>query len=138
MSFIKLSEELKGSDFYVISQNEFYRGEFGMMTETSFGTLYLFRDEEEAGKYARKYWKDFVEDDPDEAVEILGANNLIQWALGRLAGPGTSKVRSLTEWLDLYLETADEHFEEGPIDITAIGENLVEKAGFRPTIVYWQ
>ena len=82
----------------------------------------------------RDYWKDFIESDPDEAVHMLGAENLIQWALGRPAGPGTSKVRSLEEWLDLYRDAPDEHFEEMH-EINAVSEDLEEFLGFKPTVL---
>ena len=140
MSFIKLAEESAGARFFTVSENDLWSGGIGGSVELDtgrYGTeVHLFKDEEEAGIHARAYWKDFIEDDHESAVEILGAKNLIRWALGQLAGPGTTQVRSLEEWLDLYLDAPDEHFELGPYEIEAIGENLVEKLGFRPTIAY--
>ena len=140
MSFIKLDEKIEGEEFFVLSEDDVATNGIGGVAELptgSYGTeLHLFKDEEQAGEYARDYWKDFIEDDPDTAVEILGAKTLIAWALGQFAGPGTTQVRSLEEWLDLYLDAPDEHFELGPYDIEAIGENLVEKLGFKPTVAY--
>ncbi len=68
---------------------------------------YIAPSRERAGEQARAYWRDLVED-PQEAVAILGEETLISWGLGRLAGPGTTKVRSLQEWLDLWLKTPEE------------------------------
>lgn len=140
MSFIKLAEEIEGSRFFTVSENDLWSGGIGGSVELDtghYGTeVHLFKDEEEAGKYARAYWKDYIDDDHESAVEMLGASTLIAWALGRSAGPGTCKVNSLKEWLDLYLDRPDEHFELGPYEIEAIGENLVEKLGFRPTVAY--
>ena len=97
----------------------------------------LFKTREDAGQYARQYWEDYVEcESSEDVVAILGAETLISWALGRSAGPGTSKVNSLEEWLDLYLDAPDEHFEYGPYDIEAIGENLVEILGFKPEAAF--
>lgn len=140
MSFIKLAEEIEGSRFFTVSESDLWSGGIGGSVELDtghYGTeVHLFKDEEEAGKYARAYWKDYIDDDHESAVEMLGASTLIAWALGRSAGPGTCKVNSLKEWLDLYLDRPDEHFELGPYEIEAIGENLVEKLGFRPTVAY--
>ena len=140
MSFIKLDEEIEGSRFFTVSENDIASYGIGGSVELDtgrYGTeVHLFKDKEEAGKYARDYWKDFIDDDNETAGEMLGVSTLIAWALGKPAGPGTSKVRSLEEWLDLYLDRPDEHFELGPYEIEAIGENLVEKLGFRPTVAY--
>jgi len=140
MSFIKLDEKIEGEEFFVLSEDDVATNGIGGSVELPTGKyateLHLFKDEEQAGEYARDYWKDFIEDDRASAIEILGAETLMAWALGDPAGPGTSKVNSLEEWLDLYLDAPDEHFELGPFEIEAIGENLVEKLGFRPTVAY--
>ena len=141
MSFIKFDSELDGKRFFVVREEEcseaFCGSTIDPQTEDRYAaSIYVFKDEEEAGKHAREYWRELVEDDPDEAVAILGAENLIQWALGRSAGPGSTKVTSLNEWLDLYKDDPSEHFEMGPYEIEAIGENIVEKLGFRPTVAY--
>jgi len=96
----------------------------------------LFKTREDAGQYARQYWEDYVEcESSEEVVNLLGAETLISWALGRSAGPGTSKVNSLEEWLDLYIDTPDEHFEE-EYEIDAIASNLVEILGFKPAAAF--
>ena len=140
MSFIKLDEEIEGERFFTVSEDDVSTNGIGGIAELptgSYGTeLHLFKDEEEAGGYARDYWKDFIEGDRESAIEILGAKTLMAWALGYPAGPGTTQVRSLEEWLDLYKDAPDEHFEYGPYDIEAIGENLVEILGFKPTVAY--
>ena len=99
--------------------------------------ILLFKTREDAGEYVRQYWEDYVEcESSEEVVAILGAETLISWALGRLAGPGTIKVKSLEEWLDLYLDVPEEHFEE-EFDVDAIGENIVEILGFKPAVAFW-
>ena len=142
MSFIKFEEEIDGSNFYTMRDGDWYKVEGGVQVEISGSDFpgatdfYLFESIEDAGEYARDYWKDYIEGDPDGAVEILGAKTLIAWALGQWAGPGHVHVRSLDEWLDLYRDAPEEHFEDGPFDIAAIGTNLVEKFGFKPTIAF--
>lgn len=64
----------------------------------------------QAGEAARKYWKDLMDDDPNEFVEMVGENTILDWARGRLAGPGSTKVRNAHEWLDLWLKTPEEEF----------------------------
>jgi hypothetical protein len=143
VSFIKLDQELYGSRFFVVREEDcgLPSYEHGAIIETRengrYGaSIHVFKSEEEAGEYAREYWREQIEDDADEAVHLLGAENLIQWALGKPAGPGSRKVNSLEEWLDLYKEDPSEHFEDGPFEIEAIGENIIEKLGFRPAIAY--
>jgi hypothetical protein len=71
---------------------------------------HLFASSDDAGKAARKYWEDMAERDPAEIRMMVGDETLIAWALGRRAGPGQTRVNSLTEWFDLWLDTPEEHF----------------------------
>jgi hypothetical protein len=73
-------------------------------------TYTVFKDHEAAGEAARDYWKDMAENDSKEFVCIVGEETLVQWGLGQPAGPGSSSVCSLSEWLDLWLDTPEEHF----------------------------
>ena len=141
MSFIKLGEDIDGEEFFVVSEEDVGSNEIGGTIEVPRGKyttdLYLFKDEEEAGQFARDYWEDYIDHESSEDIVcMMGAETLVSWALGKLAGPGSVKVRNLEEWLDLYLEAPDEHFELGPFEIEAIGENIVEKLGFKPTVAY--
>jgi len=70
----------------------------------------VFTDEEEAGEQAREYWADMAKNDPDEFTCIVGKETLIRLALGQSAGPGTSQVDSLEEWLDLWEDVPEEHW----------------------------
>ena len=70
----------------------------------------LFRSRKEAGEAAREYWEDLAENDPSEFIAIVGEDTLVQWALGRYAGPGSTTVNSLEDWLDLWLDTPEEEF----------------------------
>jgi hypothetical protein len=71
---------------------------------------YLFRDREEAGEAAREYWEDLALNDPREFTCLVGEETLIQWGLGIYAGPGSTHVKSLEEWLNLWLNAPEEHF----------------------------
>ena len=70
----------------------------------------LFASREEAGEEARVYWADMADSDPKEFTCMVGEETLVAWALGKYAGPGSTRVKSLDEWLDLWLDTPEEHF----------------------------
>jgi len=72
--------------------------------------FYIAKSSEDAGEKAREYWTDMAHDDPEEFACIVGAETLIQWGLGNYAGPGSTQVQSLEEWLDLHLDIPEEHF----------------------------
>ena len=142
MSFIKLDQELYRKNFYTIAIDSIQPREYGACVDlrdeggSHICELRLFKSEEDAGQSARDYWEEYIRDDRETAIELLGAANLLSWALGEAAGPGSTKVKSLKDWLDLYLDDPSEHFEEGPLQIELIGENIVEELGFKPTIAF--
>lgn len=70
----------------------------------------LFASREDAGEEARAYWADMAESHPAEFRTMVGDDTLIKWALGQHAGPGIMRVASLSDWLDLWLDTPGEHF----------------------------
>jgi len=99
-------------------------------------SILMFKSEEDAGQHARSYWKDYIDSESsEEVVALLGAETLVAWALGRPGGPGSAKVNSLSEWLDLYVDSPDEHFELS-FDVEAIGQNLIDIIGFKPAVAY--
>ena len=73
--------------------------------ETDDGCFYVFEEREEAEAMTRQYWEDFVEEDPDEFVEIVGKDALISWALGKWA----QNASSLQEWLDMVSSEPEAH-----------------------------
>ena len=97
--------------------------------------VYLFQSREEAGEWARQTWEDRINDDAEEAIHMLGAETLIRWALGKPAGPGSTQVRSLNEWLDLWLDTPEEEFGE-EFEVVQVAEDLVERLGFLPRVAF--
>ena len=142
MSFIKLNDSIH-SKFFTVPEADCEsisdtHAEITVDCDTQSWPkeIVLFKDKEEAGKFVREYWDDFINHEtPEEVICLLGAETLISWALGREAGPGSTKVSSLKEWLDLHIDVPEEHFEE-EYSIEAIGTNLVEILGFKPTIAF--
>ena len=67
---------------------------------------------------------------------ITDQRHLDLTALGQEAGPGSSKVKNLNEWLDLYYDAPEEHFDSGPYQIELVAENIEEIIGFKPTVAY--
>lgn len=99
----------------------------------------LFEDSDEAGKKAREYWADEAEHDPNSFTEMVGAETLIQWGLGRAAGPGSTMVNSLEEWLDLWLNNPEEHFasyDSNECEVDAMSTALLEEIGEACTVAY--
>ena len=71
---------------------------------------YIAENSTIAGEKAREYWEELAHNDPEELTCIIGTDTLVAWALGQSAGPGTTAVNSLEEWLDLHLDVPEEHF----------------------------
>lgn len=91
-----------------------------------------FPSNEAAGAAARAYWADMAKHDPREFAELIGGDTLTAWALGQSAGPGSGKVSSLAEWLDLTAESPEEHFaryDGEACEITGISPALAEEIG---------
>ena len=143
MSFIKLDSEIAKKKFFTIAESDVtsFDNHAVISLKDEAGNwaaeLFLFKNEEDAGQCARDYWEDYIDGETsEEIVAILGADTLIAWALGREAGPGSSKVKNLNEWLDLYLDAPEEHFDSGPYQIELVAENIEEIIGFKPTVAY--
>ena len=85
---------------------------FGEIYDVDLGSehYYVAEDSEVAGEAAREYWAEMAENDPQEFSCIVGEKTLVAWSLGQSAGPGTTQVSSLEEWLDLWLDTPEEEW----------------------------
>ena len=69
---------------------------------------------------------------------IVGESTLVSWALKQWAGPGSSQVQSLDDWLDLHLDVPEEHFasyDGVERDVDRVGQ-LADDLGFTPTVAY--
>ncbi|MFA6132389.1 MAG: hypothetical protein WC869_00080 [Phycisphaerae bacterium] len=100
---------------------------------------YVDTDTEAAGEKARKRWESMAENDPKEFACMVGETTLVQWGMGHYAGPGSTQVKSLEEWLDLWLDTPNEEFasydgEEREVEFCS--KALEEELGFKPTVAY--
>ena len=99
----------------------------------------VFRTREDAGEAARAYWQNMADNDSSEFRCLVGDKALIAWGMGEWGGPGSTQVRSLTEWLDLWLETPEEHFasyDGEEIEDIEVGAEFEEEIGFRPAVAY--
>jgi hypothetical protein len=99
----------------------------------------VFESHEDAGAEARDYWESLARYDPEEFRSMVGDESLVAWALGDWAGPGTTKVRSLDEWLDLWLDIPEEHFasyDGNTCEVKDASPALVEELGFVPKVAY--
>lgn len=107
--------------------------------ETEEGESFILaEDSEEAGKKAREYWENLAQDDPKEFTCMVGEETLVQWGLELPAGPGYNKVRSLQDWLDLWLNTPEEQwagYDSEEREVDRVG-NLSTELGFTPTVAY--
>lgn len=92
----------------------------------------IFETQEAAGAAAREYWEDMAQNDPREFTCMVGESTLVSWALGHYAGPGSTQVNSLEDWLDLWLDTPEEHFASYDSNEHAcrINENLKDALDF--------
>ncbi len=116
-----------------------FEGGYLPLIELSDGSeYYVAEDSDHAGRIARKYWEEMAEMDPREFACLVGEQVLIQWGMGQYAGPGTTQVRSLEEWLDLWLDVPEEQwgsYDATESEIQRVGK-LQEEIGFRPTVAY--
>ena len=114
-------------------------GNGGVEISTDSGDYIVFESQEAAGKAARAYWADMASNSPTEFAEMVGKDTLVAWAMGQSAGPGSTQVSSLEEWLDLYLNVPEEHFagyngEE--CDVGALTGDTEDDIGFDPAVAY--
>jgi len=98
----------------------------------------LFMDSEDAGEAAREYYEHLADYECDTLACLVGVETLIQWSLGQMAGPGTTKVSSLSKWIGLFEESPEEHFacDNKECKVDELGTDLEEELGFKPTVAY--
>ncbi|MFA7206045.1 MAG: hypothetical protein WC102_06900 [Saccharofermentanales bacterium] len=68
----------------------------------------VFPDRETAEKATSDYWRNMWENDKEEFKCLVGEKNLVAWAMGECAGPGTFKCCSLEEWFDCTEDCPEE------------------------------
>ena len=139
MLTITIDGETFNSEDCVIDVNARYAPEGGAEITIDGEEFLVFPDAKTAGKAARARWADMAENDPREFTCMVGESTLVAWGLGQAAGPGSAKVRSLSEWLDLHLDCPEEEFasydgEEREVEHAS--NALVKELGFTPTVAY--
>ena len=94
----------------------------------------LATSREDAGKVARERWEDMAYNDPSEFCCLVGDENIILWALGQYAGPGSVQVKSLQDWFDVIADHPEEEFagydgEERDIDSISpeLADHLIDE-----------
>jgi len=107
---------------------------------------YIAENHEEAGKAAREYWEELAQSDPEELTCLIGEKTLVAWALGQSAGPGSTAVNSLEEWLDLFLDAPEEefaHYDGIEQEVDVVSRDIYEECGFSydpaddcPVVIY--
>jgi len=107
--------------------------------KTDNGSFIVSESSETAGAAARERWQEMAENDPEEFRCLVGDETLVRWALGQSAGPGSVKVDSLTEWLDLNAQVPEEEwagYDGVERDVSECGEEIVDELGFTPGVAY--
>lgn len=131
--------KIRGFDQAEITGNRDIGFGDGVEIETDEGDFIVFEDSDAAGEAAREYWVELLENDPEEFRTIVGDENLINWALGRYAGPGAQKTESLEAWLDLWLNNPEEQwasYDGEEQDVESLTSEAETDIGFIPKVAY--
>lgn len=115
-------------------------GDLWQLSSGGRGAEYIVAiDADDAGKAARERWESMASDDPSEFTAMVGETTLVAWALGQSAGPGSTQVSSLSEWLDLWLDTPEEEwagYDGVECEVTETGSSIRDEIGFSPSVAY--
>lgn len=126
-------------DGETIEVTEVYTGARLPLLTFDDGDYYVAESSKEAGAAAREFYADMAENSPREFTCHVGEETLIQWGLGKWAGPGLYKVKSLEDWLDLFLDRPEDVFagyNGTECNVTDCSPELEEELGFKPTVAY--
>lgn len=117
-----------------------FNGGYLPIIEASDGCeYYLAESTESAGEAARKHWEDMAENDPKEFACMVGEETLVKWGMKQWAGPGSTQVKSMDEWLDLWIDTPEEEFasyDGEEREASEADDELIKELGFTPTVAY--
>jgi len=91
----------------------------------------LAADSDDAGEANVQYWTDMVQNDKREFACMVGEETLLKWALGEAAGPGSVKVYSLREWLELTRLHPEEQWAsyDGEERLALLNEQACDELG---------
>ncbi len=94
--------------------------------ETEF---YVAENEDMADEAVQRYWYDMANKDPEELVALLGADQIVQFALN----PG----ENLGGWIEKQEPTPFfASYDETSSTVNVCGRKLEEELGFVPTVAY--
>ena len=130
---------INGDEFEITDTRQIGYGDLYEIETEEGETFIISESSQTAGVAARERWQDMAENDPAEFTLMVGETTLIQWGLGRSAGPGSTHVSSLQEWLDLWLTTPKEEWAEYDSEereVTFCSDDLSEELGFTPGVAY--
>lgn len=131
---------IDGDEFEVVEViHNYARGQMAMVRTDEQWEFYLALDSESAGELAADYWRDMARDDATEFRHLVGDDALVSWALGEYAGPGSTQVRSLDEWLELWVNTPEEQwasYDGVECEVERVSEDIISEIGFTPTVAY--
>ncbi len=115
-----------------IDESHAYSNNAGLQVNWNGASYHLFADSDIAGEAAREYWEDMAHNDKSEITIMVGEAALISWALSEPYAVGSVSVNSLTEWLDLWLATPEEHWAsyDGETCECLINEAMAEEFSF--------
>lgn len=115
--------------FSLVIDGELLNGDLRYDTGEEYATFesgdrswFIAKDSETAGEYVADRWREMAENDPKEFRMLVGDENLIQWALGKSAGPGSNHYRSLDAWLESWKDHPAEDlasYDGNECDVTA-------------------
>lgn len=120
-----------------------YYGYLPILELTDGREYYISETHEDAGEVARDYWEELAATDPEEFACLVGEKTLVRWALNQLAGPGSTQVRNLNEWLDLWLDTPEEQwasYDGIEIEGVKFNRHLADEIGYEsgPSVVLYR
>ncbi len=120
---------------------DIYEGGYLPILSTGCKEFTVAQDSEHAGEKVEEYYRDTLENDKEQFKYLVGEDNLLSWSLGEMAGPGSTKVRSLEDWFELVAEYPEEQWAScDGLEVEAeISPALQEELGFdSPLIVAYR
>jgi len=136
----EMTIEIDGEVYEIDDVREIGYGDLHEITVSGSNEAFIVSESgENAGKAARERWEDMAENDPSEFRHIVGDETLVNWAMGQWGGPGSTQVRGLNEWLDLWLDTPEEEwagYDGAERAVARVAPDLEEEIGYKPTVAY--
>ena len=129
---------IDGELYHVTDTRKVGYGDLHEITTEEGEDFILSEDAETAGEACKERWQEMAENDPGEFAMMVGEETLVAWALNRYAGPGSTKVRNLSEWLDLVADHPEEEwagYDGQERTVERVGK-LTSDLGFQPTVAY--